>query len=316
MKNILITGGAGYIGSVLTNFLVNKNYNITVVDKLIYKQKSIEDLIIKKRIKFNNIDVRNKLEIKKLISKNDIIIPLAALVGAPICKRYPKDANSINKESIKLLINCCSKEQKIIFPVTNSGYGIGKKNYVCNEKSPLKPISLYGKTKVEAEKIVLSKDNTICFRLATVFGVSQRMRVDLLVNNFTYVAFTKKYLKLYEPHFRRNYIHIEDVVNAIFFAIKNFEKLKNETYNLGLSEANLTKEDLCKEIQKIIKNFIYEIGYDKEDPDKRDYFVSNNKIERKGFKALRTLSEGIKELVDFYNQNDSVLEDNISKIKL
>jgi nucleoside-diphosphate-sugar epimerase len=316
VKNILITGGAGYIGSVLTNFLIKENFNITVVDRLIYKQKSIRDLIIKKKIQFNNIDVRNKTEMKKLISKNDIIIPLAALVGAPICKKYPKEAVSINRDSVKFLIDCCSKEQKIIFPVTNSGYGIGKKNYICNEKSSLKPISLYGKTKVEAEKIVLSKNNVICFRLATVFGASPRMRTDLLVNNFTYIAFKKKYLKLYEPHFRRNYIHIKDVVDAIFFAIKNFEILKNETYNLGLSEANLTKEDLCKEIQKIIRDFVYEIGFDQKDPDKRDYFVSNAKIEKKGFKALRSLSFGIKELVNLYKQSKLILDDNISKIKL
>jgi len=314
---ILITGGAGYIGSVLINELVKKvNNKITVVDKLIFEKNSLKFLIDSKKINFFNYDVRDYNKMKDLFVNNDIIIPLAALVGAPLCEKFQREAVEINQDAIRFLVENSSKEQKIIFPVTNSGYGIGEANKSCDENSPLNPISLYGKTKVQAEKFILSKENTICFRLATVFGVSSRMRIDLLVNNFVLIALKKKYLKLYEPHFRRNYIHIKDVVDAIIFAINNFEILKNETYNLGLSEANLTKENLCKEIQKVIKDFIYEIGYDQEDQDKRDYFVSNEKIEKKGFKALRSLSSGIKELMDFYNQNDSMLVDNISKIKL
>ena len=314
---ILITGGAGYIGSVLINELVKEvNNKITVVDKLIFEKNSLKFLIDSKKINFFNYDVRDYNKMKDLFVNNDIIIPLAALVGAPLCEKFQREAVEINQDAIRFLVENSSKEQKIIFPVTNSGYGIGEANKSCDENSPLNPISLYGKTKVQAEKFILSKENTICFRLATVFGVSPRMRIDLLVNNFVLIALKKKYLKLYEPHFRRNYIHIKDVVDAIIFAINNFEILKNQTYNLGLSEANLTKENLCKEIQKVIKDFIYEIGYDQEDQDKRDYFVSNEKIEKKGFKALRSLSSGIKELVDFYNQNDSMLEDNISKIKL
>jgi nucleoside-diphosphate-sugar epimerase len=314
---ILITGGAGYIGSVLINELVKEvNNKITVVDKLIFEKNSLKSLIDSKKINFLNYDVRDYNKMKDLFVKNDIVIPLAALVGAPLCEKFKKEAVEINQDAIKFLVENSSKQQKIIFPVTNSGYGIGEANKSCDENSPLNPISLYGKTKVQAEKFILSKENTICYRLATVFGVSPRMRIDLLVNNFVLIALKKKYLKLYEPHFRRNYIHINDVVEAIIFAINNFEILKNETYNLGLSEANLTKVNLCKEIQKVIKDFIYEIGYDQEDQDKRDYFVSNQKIEKKGFKALRSLSSGIEELVDFYNQNGSVLEDNISKIKL
>ena len=317
MNKILITGGAGYIGSVLVNQLIkDKSNKITVVDNLIFEQSSLDNLIENKQINFIKQDVRNNNEMKKLISKNDLIIPLAALVGAPLCSKFEKETIEINQNAIRFLVDNCSKNQRIIFPVTNSGYGIGAKNESCDENSPLNPISLYGRTKVQAEKFILSKENTICFRLATVFGVSPRMRVDLLVNNFTYIALKEKYLKLYEPHFRRNYIHIKDVVDAIIFAKNNFESLKNETYNLGLSEANLTKENLCKEIQKIIKNFIYEIGYDKEDEDKRDYYVSNQKIEKKGFKASRSLTSGISELVDFYQNNDSIIEDNVSKIKL
>ncbi len=317
MTKILITGGAGYIGSVLVNELIKDESNkITVVDKLIFEQKSLNNLIEKKQINFVKQDVRNNHEMKELISKNDLIIPLAALVGAPLCAKFEKETLEINQNAVRFLVDNCSKNQRIIFPVTNSGYGIGAKNESCDENSPLNPISLYGRTKVQAEKFILSKENTICFRLATVFGVSPRMRVDLLVNNFTFIALKEKYLKLYEPHFRRNYIHIKDVVDAMIFAKNNFESLKNETYNLGLSEANLTKENLCKEIQKIVKNFVYEIGHDKEDEDKRDYYVSNQKIENKGFKASRSLSSGINELVDFYQNNDSVIEDNISKIKL
>lgn len=317
MTKILITGGAGYIGSVLVNELIKDESNkITVVDKLIFEQKSLNNLIEKKQINFVKQDVRNNHEMKELISKNDLIIPLAALVGAPLCAKFEKETLEINQNAVRFLVDNCSKNQRIIFPVTNSGYGIGAKNESCDENSPLNPISLYGRTKVQAEKFILSKENTICFRLATVFGVSPRMRVDLLVNNFTFIALKEKYLKLYEPHFRRNYIHIRDVVDAMIFAKNNFESLKNETYNLGLSEANLTKENLCKEIQKIVKNFVYEIGHDKEDEDKRDYYVSNQKIENKGFKASRSLSSGINELVDFYQNNDSVIEDNISKIKL
>jgi len=317
MTKILITGGAGYIGSVLVNQLLkNKSNKITVVDKLIFGQNSLQNLIENKKINFIKQDVRNNNEMKELINKNDLIIPLAALVGAPLCSKYEKETIEINQNAVRFLVDNCSKEQRIIFPVTNSGYGIGAKNESCDENSPLNPISLYGRTKVQAEKFILSKENTICFRLATVFGVSPRMRIDLLVNNFTFIAWKEKYLKLYEPHFRRTYIHINDVVDAMIFAKNNFEDLKNETYNLGLSEANLTKENLCKEIQKIIKDFIFEIGYDKEDEDKRDYYVSNKKIENKGFKASRSLSSGINELVNFYQNNDSVIEDNVSKIKL
>ena len=185
-------------------------------------------------------------------------------------------------------------------PVTNSGYGIGKKDEMCDENSPLNPISLYGQTKVNAEKIIMERENSVSFRLATVFGTSDRMRVDLLVNNFTYIAVKKKFLLLYEPHFRRNYVHLLDVVGGIKFAIKNFSDLKGNIFNLGLSEANLTKEQLCKKIQSIIDDFKFEISKDGKDEDKRDYFVSNEKIEKKGFKATHSLEEGIKELKNYY----------------
>ncbi len=304
---ILISGAAGYIGSMLANELLSSENEITCLDNLMFNQKK-HSLLTNKKVKFVVGDVRDKFLMKDLISKNDLIIPLAAIVGAPLCAKMPKETEEINLGSIKFLCDEVSKQQMIIMPVTNSGYGIGKKDEICDESSPLRPISLYGQTKVNAEKIIMNRENSVSFRLATVFGVSERMRVDLLVNNFTYTAVKKRYLKLYEPHFRRNYIHISDVVKGINYAINNFENLKNNIYNLGLSEANLTKEQLCKVIQNIVDGFKYEISLDGKDEDKRDYFVSNDKIEKKGFKAMFSLEKGITELKNYF-----LSENNISR---
>jgi len=317
MINVLVTGGAGYIGSELVNKLLNlKKYKVTVVDKLIFNQSSMMEFNSNKNFLFINEDVRTYNKIKKIIEKNDIIVPLAALVGAPLCKQYPKETVEINYEAIKFLVNNVSFEQKIIYPVTNSGYGIGKKGEMCTEDSELKPISLYGKTKVDSEKVILSRENSVAFRLATVFGWSRRMRIDLLVNNFTYIAYKKKYIKLFEPHFRRNYVHVLDVVDSFIYAINNFDKIKNEVYNLGLSEANLTKEQLCKKIQEYILDFKYEVSNEGTDEDKRDYFVSNKKIESAGFKPSRSLDYGIKELINNFKTSESQIVDNISQIKI
>jgi len=298
MEKILITGGAGYIGSMLTTKLIEKGYRVTVIDSLQFSKNSLNHLFAHKNFKFIYGDVRNKNLIKKNIKKHNIIIPLAALVGAPLCEKYKKEAKEINFESIKYMLKIVNKKQKIIFPTTNSGYGIGQKEKYCDENSPLNPISFYGKTKAETEKIVLEFENSICFRLATVFGHSYRMRTDLLVNNFVYNALKFKKLKLYEPHFRRNYIHIIDVVRAFIFAIKNFNKLKSNTYNLGLSSANLTKLKLAKKIKKQFKEVKISIIRNRKDPDQRDYFVSNKKIEKKGFKPIISLEEGIAELLN------------------
>jgi nucleoside-diphosphate-sugar epimerase len=315
MNNILITGGAGYIGSELVNKLLeDKKNKVTVIDKLIFNKFPLEEFKRNDNLKFIKEDVRNINFYKEHIYKNEIIIPLAALVGAPLCKKYPKETVEINYESIKSLVNCLSKEQRIIFPVTNSGYGIGKKNEMCTEESELNPISLYGKTKIDAEKIILSRENSIAFRFATVFGWSRRMRIDLLVNNFTHIAFFEKYLKLFEPHFRRNYVHILDVVDSILFAIKNFDRLKNQTYNLGFSEGNLTKEQLCKKIQTFIPDFNYEISKYGTDEDKRDYFVSNAKIEKAGFRAKRDLDFGIKELLENFKKPGFKISNNIDEV--
>ena len=307
MEKILITGGAGYIGSMLTTKLIEKGYKVTVIDNLQFSKNSLDHLFIYKNFKFIFGDVRDKNLIKKNVKKQNIIIPLAALVGAPLCEKYKKEAKEINFESVQYMLKIINKRQKIIFPTTNSGYGIGQKGKYCDENSPLNPISFYGKTKADAEKIVLKFKNSICFRLATIFGYSYRMRTDLLVNNFVYEALKYKKLKLYEPHFRRNYIHILDVVRAFIFAIEEFNKLKSNTYNLGLSSANLTKLMLAKKIKKQFKDLKISIIRNRKDPDQRDYFVSNKKIEKKGFKPIVSLDEGIGELLRVLRNDTKII---------
>jgi nucleoside-diphosphate-sugar epimerase len=250
MSKILITGGAGYIGSMLCTKLLEAGHTVTVVDLLKYDKGSLNHLYFHQNFKLICDDIRKINLMKKLIKQHDFIIPLAALVGAPLCEKFKKDALSTNLGSIKTLCNLATKKNKVIYLTTNSGYGIGEKNKYCDENSPLKPISLYGKTKCDGEDLVRSKiKNYVCFRLATVFGHSYRMRSDLLVNNFVHTAIKKKKLTLFEPHFRRNFIHVRDVVNAIIFTMKNFNRLKNNVYNLGLSSANISKIMLAKKIQ-------------------------------------------------------------------
>ena len=310
MKKILITGGAGYIGSMLCTKLINFGYQVTVVDLLKYNKSSLNHLYFYKNFKLIVGDIRNKKLMKKLIKKNDFIIPLAGLVGAPLCDKYKKDAISTNLESIKTLRKIVTSKNKIIFLTSNSGYGIGEKNKFCTEESPLKPISLYGKTKCEAESEILKTKNYVCFRLATVFGQSYRMRSDLLVNNFVNTAIKKKKLTLFEPHFRRNFIHVRDVVNAILFTITHFNKLKNNVYNLGLSSANISKIMLAKKIQKQYKKLKIKVVTNRKDPDKRDYYVSNKKIEKKGFKAKVKLEAGISELIQIFTNDKNKVINN------
>ncbi len=299
--NILITGGAGYLGSMITTKLVEDGHNVTVIDILEFNKTSLAHLFIKHNFKFIEGDVRDKnLISRELINKN-IIIPLAALVGAPLCEKYPKQTIDINFNCIKFILSKIKPSQKIIYPNTNSGYGIGEKNKYCDEKSPLNPISLYGRTKVESEKIILKHKNSVVFRLATVFGFSYRMRTDLLVNFLVNIAVRYKKISLFEPHFRRNYIHVDDVANAFVFAISNFNLMKGNIYNVGLSNANLTKIQLAKLIKKIVKGTKISILKNRKDPDKRDYFVSNKKIEKLGFKPKTSINEGIKELKNIFN---------------
>ena len=310
MKKILIAGGGGYIGSMLTTELLDLGHEVTVIDLLKYDKGSLDHLYYKKNFKFINNDIRNLKILKKIIRKMDFIIPLAALVGAPLCKKNKKEAISTNFESIKKILKILKKNQKLIYLTTNSGYGIGDKNRFCNEKSPLKPISLYGQTKCDAENEVRKYKNTICFRLATVFGASYRMRSDLLVNNFVQRAVHKNFIDIFEPNFRRNFIHIRDVVRGIIFSINYFNKLKSDVYNLGLSSANITKIELAKKIKKQIKSLKIKTVKNKTDPDKRDYFVSNAKIEKKGFVAKISLEQGIKELIQVFKNNSNKVINN------
>jgi len=297
---ILITGGAGYIGSVLTPYLLKKGHKVTVLDNLYYQQDSLLSVCKENNFDFINGDARDELLLKKIIKQFDIIIPLACLVGAPLCEKNKELAITTNLKGIELIDNLRTDSQLIIYPTTNSGYGIGEKDSYCTEESPLNPISLYGKTKVDAEKILLDSGNAITLRLATVFGTSQRMRMDLLVNDFVYRSLKESVLVLFEEHFRRNYIHIEDVAMTFGHCIDNFESMNNKPYNVGLSTANLTKRELALKIKEYIPKLVIissEIG---QDPDKRDYIVSNQKLENTGWSPMKTLDDGIIELIKCY----------------
>lgn len=310
MKNILITGVAGYIGSKLATKLLELGYSVRGVDLFKYDKNSLNHLYKFKNFTFINADISKQSTINRVVKNIDFIFPLAALVGAPLCDKNPKEARNVNLYSIKKIVKTINKNQKIIFPTTNSGYGIGEKNTYCDEKTPLKPISLYGKTKSLAEKEIAKHSNYISFRLATVFGYSYRMRTDLLVNNFVKTAFDKKKLEIFEPNFRRNFIHVDDVISAFLFGMKNFSKLKNQVYNLGLSSANITKLDLAKKIKIQIKDLKIKIIENSFDPDKRDYFVSNRKIEKKGYKAIVSLEDGIIELINVFQNSNLYIKNN------
>ena len=310
MSKILITGGGGYVGSMLSTALVDLGHEVTVIDLMKYEKGSLNHLYYNKNFKLIKEDVRNTKILKSLVKNNEYIIPLAALVGAPLCDKFRKEAISVNYKSIKTLVNICSKKNKIIFLTTNSGYGVGEKNKFCDENSPLRPISLYGRTKCDAEEEVKKFKNFICFRLATVFGYSYRMRTDLLVNNFVFKSVKTKKLTIFEPHFRRNFIHIRDVILGVNYAINNFNKLKSNIYNLGLSSANISKLMLAKKIKKNMKGLKIKIITNRKDPDKRDYFVSNKKIEKKGFKASTSLDDGIKELINIFSLDKTSYKNN------
>ncbi|WP_048752840.1 NAD-dependent epimerase/dehydratase family protein, partial [Crocosphaera watsonii] len=280
---ILITGGAGYIGSILTPTLLAKGYEVTVLDSFMFGQNSLADCCQYDTFDVVRGDCRNESLIKELLQDADVIIPLAALVGAPLCSRDEVGTRTINYEAVKLICDLASPQQRILMPVTNSGYGIGESGKFCTEESPLRPISLYGTTKVDAEKAVLERENSITFRLATVFGMSPRMRVDLLVNDFVYRAFYDRAVVIFEGHFKRNYIHIRDVAKVFVHGIENFETMKGKPYNVGLEDANLSKLELCAEIKKYLPKFTYLEAPIGEDPDKRDYIVSNARILKTGF---------------------------------
>jgi len=294
---ILVTGGAGYIGSILVPMLLNEGHEVTVLDNFMYKQSTLLDHCYNTRLSIINGDVRDEGLIKKIIKNPDAIFPLACLTGAPLCAKDPVGARSINFDAIKSIEEKRSKNQIIIFPTTNSGYGIGEKGIFCTEETPLRPVSIYGKYKVEIEKYLLDSKNCMTFRFATVFGTSPRMRLDLLVNDFTYRAVYDRFLVLFEAHFKRNYLHVRDAARAFIHGLKNFNSMEGEPYNVGLSEANLSKFQLCEEIKKYLPDFYFSEAKIGEDIDKRDYVVSNKKIEATGFKTENSLSFGIQELI-------------------
>jgi nucleoside-diphosphate-sugar epimerase len=298
---VLITGGAGYLGSVIAGKMLNEGYEVTVLDKLIFNQVSLLSYTSNPNFKFIHGDVRNESLLERLCDESDVIIPLAAIVGFPACASEPELAKEINfKQIINIVKYCNGKGKKILYPNTNSGYGLGTGQVECDEESPLTPISVYGQTKCEAENFLKTSTDAIIFRLATVFGVSPRMRTDLLVNDFTYKAITDKYIVVFEKSFKRNFIHIQDVANVFSFMLKNYDTYKGEIFNVGLSSANLSKQELLEKIQEHVKNFAVSYNDFYEDPDKRNYIVSNTKVESTGWKPEWDLDRGIEELIMAY----------------
>ncbi|MEQ8331563.1 SDR family oxidoreductase [Nisaea sp.] len=295
--NILVTGGAGYLGSILVPALLDVGHSVTVLDNFMWRQNSLSACCANPAFDIVHGDARNSDTLKPLVAKADIIIPLAALVGAPLCDKDPVGATSTNRDAVRTLLDLASREQAILLPVTNSGYGVGEHGSFCTEESPLRPISRYGVDKVAAEAMVLERGNAISFRLATVFGMAPRMRLDLLVNDFVYRALNDRSIVLFESHFKRNYIHVRDVARAFLHGLNNFEVLRNNVYNVGLSDANISKWELCEKIREHLPDLeIFEAPIGK-DPDKRDYIVSNEKIEKTGYMPQHSLDLGIQELV-------------------
>jgi nucleoside-diphosphate-sugar epimerase len=276
---ILITGGAGYLGSVITKKMLDDGHDVTVIDNLSFKQLSPLQFTSNPRYNFIYGDVRNEQFLAHQVGIHDVIIPLAAIVGFPACKSDPKLAWEVNYNQIETILNSITDQHIILYPNTNSGYGIGEGQQECTENSPLTPISVYGESKCAAEKLLLECSQSVCFRLATVFGTSPRMRTDLLVNEFVYKAMTDKYITVFEKNFKRNFIHIQDVANVFSWSLNNYETMKHNVYNVGLSNANLSKEELLEKIKLYIPDFAISYSDFYEDPDKRDYIVSNKKIE-------------------------------------
>lgn len=308
---VLVTGGAGYIGSILVPSLLSAGHSVTVIDNFMYKQNSLADCCINPSFTVINGDVRRSDLIKPLVESHDVLVPLAALVGAPICAKDPVGATSINRDAINLLFDLASSSQVILMPTTNSAYGSGDSNNFCTEESPLNPISIYAKDKVAIEKRLLSFTYSVSFRLATVFGMAPRMRTDLLVNDFTYRAVKDKSIVLFESHFKRNYIHIRDVARAFLFSLERIDSMKGNIYNVGLSTANLSKLELANVIKKYIPQLHIVDAPIGKDPDQRNYIVSNKKIENAGFFPQYTLDDGIQELIKGYTMISNAQYANI-----
>ena len=309
--NILVTGGAGYIGSVLVPELLQAGHRVTVVDNFLYRQNSLAACCLNERFAVVKGDIRLEATMRPLLATADVVIPLAALVGAPICSQDPIGAKSINRDAVLMMLRLISKDQRILMPTTNSAYGTGDANNFCTEESPLRPISDYAIAKVEVEKSLMEHPNAVSFRLATVFGMSPRMRTDLLVNDFTYRAVHDGFVVLFEPHFKRNYIHVRDVSRVFQHALNHFDQFRGNIFNVGLSEANLSKKELCERIKVVVPRFTFvesEIG---KDPDQRNYLVSNEKLEKAGFRTSVGVEAGIRELVKGYTMIKNLRYGNI-----
>jgi nucleoside-diphosphate-sugar epimerase len=297
---ILVTGGAGYIGSVLVPLLLAEGHQVTVLDNFMYDQTSLLDCCAHKRLAVRRGDVRDTRILEELVPKADAVLPLACLTGAPICARDPEAAKAVNHDAVRTIALLMSPEQRLIFPSTNSGYGVGEADIRCDEETPLRPVSLYGRLKVDLEAFLLDRGRCVTFRFATLFGVSPRMRLDLLVNDFTYRAVVDRFVVLFEPHFKRNYLHVRDGARAFSFALEHYERLRGRPYNIGLSDANLSKWELCEAIRRQVPEFYFTAAEVGKDPDQRNYIVSNQRIETAGFRTSVGLDDGIEELVKGY----------------
>ena len=297
---IVITGGAGYLGSILAPAALAQGHDVTVVDSFMYGQTSLLDCCHHPRLTIVRGDARDRALMARHVKSADAIVPLACITGAPACDRDPLEAKSVNLDAVALLLELRSPNQRVVFPTTNSGYGVGQEGLHCTEQTPLRPISVYGRLKVEAEQRVLDAGNSVTLRLATAFGISPRMRLDLLVNDFVYRAVTDGFLVVFQGHFKRNYIHVRDIARAFLHALERFDAMQGEPYNVGLSDANLSKLELCGEIKQQVPNFYYTEAEVGADPDQRNYIVSNDKIERTGFAPQVSLAAGIAELVKGY----------------
>jgi nucleoside-diphosphate-sugar epimerase len=297
---ILVTGGAGYLGSTMVPELLKSGNQVTVLDNFVYHQNSLAHVCHDTNLKVINGDIRLKEVMIPAMNEADIIIPLAAFVGAPLCNKDPVGATTINRDAILMMLELVNDDQAILMPTTNSAYGSGSDHNFCDEESELRPITQYAKEKVEIEKVLMERENSLSFRLATVFGMSPRMRIDLLVNDFAYRAVHDRFIILFESHFKRNYIHVRDVTRAFLHGIDNFDSMRGNVFNVGLSEANLSKKELCEAIKKHVSDFVFIEAPVGKDPDQRNYIVSNKKIEATGFNPANSLDAGLQELVKGY----------------